>query len=138
MVPGSETLDIKDKLAVAKRLKGTLSSKQFGYEELLAKTCAEACIDVCPKNALNFNVDNVRVSKIVGSTMHENIVVQGMVIRRDCEGTVKHVKDAKVAVFGCAVDTSSTETKARCSSRARRTWSPTPWARSRRWRSTSR
>ena len=34
-----------------------------------------------------------------------------MVIRRDCEGTVKHVKDAKVAVFGCAVDTSSTETK---------------------------
>ena len=111
VVPGSETLDIKDKLAVAKRLKGTLSSKQFGHEEILAKTCAEACIDVCPKNALNFNVDNVRVSKIVGSTMHENTVVQGMVIRRDCEGTVKHVKDAKVAVFGCAVDTSSTETK---------------------------
>jgi T-complex protein 1 subunit theta len=111
VVPGSETLDIKDKLAVAARLKGTLSSKQFGHEEILAKTCAEACIDVCPKNALNFNVDNVRVSKIVGSTMHENTVVQGMVIRRDCEGTVKHVKDAKVAVFGCAVDTSSTETK---------------------------
>ena len=111
VVPGSETLDIKNKLAVAKRLKGTLSSKQFGYEEMLAKTCAEACIDVLPKNPVNFNVDNVRVSKIVGSTMHENTVVQGMVIRRDCEGTVKNVQDAKVAVFGCAVDTSATETK---------------------------
>ena len=66
---------------------------------------------MCPKNALNFNVDNVRVAKIVGSSLHENQVVHGMVIRRDCEGTVKHVKDAKVAVFGCAVDTSSTETK---------------------------
>ena len=68
-------------------------------------------MDVCPKNALNFNVDNVRVAKIVGSSLHENQVVQGMVLRRDCEGTVKHAKDAKVAVFGCAVDTSATETK---------------------------
>lgn len=98
-------------MAVAARIKGTLSSKQFGYEDILSKTCAEACIDVCPKNAQNFNVDNVRVAKIVGSSLHENVVVQGMVIRRDCEGTIKHVKDAKVAVFGCAVDTSSTETK---------------------------
>ena len=111
VIQGSETLNIRDKAAVAERLKGTLSSKQFGYEELLAKTCAEACIDVCPKNQLNFNVDNVRVSKIIGSSLHENEVVQGMVIRRDVEGTVKHVKDAKVAVFGCAVDTASTETK---------------------------
>ena len=111
VIQGSETLNIRDKAAVAERLKGTLSSKQFGYEELLAKTCAEACIDVCPKNQLNFNVDNVRVSKIIGSSLHENEVVQGMVIRRDVEGTVKHVKDAKVAVFWCAVDTASTETK---------------------------
>ena len=64
----------------------------------------------CPKNALNFNVDNVRVAKIVGSSLHYIQAVHVMVIRRDCEGTVKHVKDAK-AVFGCAVDTSSTETK---------------------------
>lgn len=111
IIPGSETLDIRDLAAVADRIKGTLSSKQFGYESILAKTCAEACIDVCPKNQLNFNVDNVRVAKIIGSSLHENEVVQGMVIRRDVEGTVKHVKDAKVAVFGCAVDTSSTETK---------------------------
>jgi T-complex protein 1 subunit theta len=111
VIPGSETLDVRDKAAVAARLKGTLSSKQFGYEALLAETCASACVDVCPKNALNFNVDNVRVAKIVGSSLHENQVVQGMVLRRDCEGTVKHAKDAKVAVFGCAVDTSATETK---------------------------
>jgi|TARA_B100000405_G_scaffold253918_1_gene187986 T-complex protein 1 subunit theta len=111
IIPGSESLDIRDLAAVADRIKGTLSSKQFGYESILAKTCAEACIDVCPKNQLNFNVDNVRVAKIIGSSLHENEVVQGMVIRRDVEGTVKHVKDAKVAVFGCAVDTSSTETK---------------------------
>jgi T-complex protein 1 subunit theta len=52
IIPGSETLDLKDRLAVADRIKGTLSSKQFGYEDILAKTCAEACIDVCPKVGL--------------------------------------------------------------------------------------
>ena len=29
-------------------------------------------------------------------------------LQRYISGTVKHVKDAKVAVFGCAVDTSAT------------------------------
>jgi len=111
VVTGSEVLDCRDKLAVAKRIKGTLASKQFGYEEILAKTVADACVDVLPKNKLNFNVDNVRVSKIVGSSLHDNTVIQGLVIKRPTEGTLNHVKDAKIAVFGCAVDTSTTETK---------------------------
>jgi len=111
VVEGSEKLDIRDNLAVAARLKGTLSSKQYGYEEILAKTITEACIDVCPKNPENFNVDNVRVAKIVGSSLHDNKVVQGMIIKRGTEGTITHLTDAKVAVFGCAVDTSTTETK---------------------------
>ena len=34
-------------------------------------------------------------------------------IKRDTEGTVKGVTDAKVAVFAQGVDTSSTETKVR-------------------------
>lgn len=60
--------------------------------------------------------------------MSSSEVVQGLVIRRDAEGSVKRVSNAKVraagteslptdartqvAVYGCAIDTSSTETKA--------------------------
>ena len=44
-------MNLRDKEEVAKRLKGTLSSKQNGYEEQLANIVAEACVDVCPKNA---------------------------------------------------------------------------------------
>lgn len=51
---------------MASRLKGTISSKISGYEDVLAKFVAEACIDVLPKNPYNFNVDNVRVVKIPG------------------------------------------------------------------------
>ncbi len=49
---------------IARRLKGSISSKISGYEDVLASLVAEACIDVCPKNPNNFNVDNVRVIKI--------------------------------------------------------------------------
>lgn len=51
---------------VALRLRGSVSSKQLGYEELLAPLIAEACIDVVPTNPHNFNVDNVRIVKILG------------------------------------------------------------------------
>ena len=57
---------MRDAAAVAERIKGSISSKQYGYENLLAPLIAEACIDVVPKNPHNFNVDNVRVVKISG------------------------------------------------------------------------
>jgi T-complex protein 1 subunit theta len=60
---------------------------------------------VCPKNPHNFNVDNVRVVKLAGGSIHDSTVVNGMVLRRDTDGTVKEVSYAKVAVFVQAVDT---------------------------------
>ena len=98
-------------MQVAQRIRGSVSSKQAGYEDILCPLVAAACIDVCPKNAANFNVDNVRVCKIPGSGVHDCRIVRGVVIKRDTEGVVKNVKDAKVAVFVQGVDTSSTETK---------------------------
>jgi hypothetical protein len=35
-----ETLDVRDKAAVAQRIKGSISSKQYGYEDLLAPLIA--------------------------------------------------------------------------------------------------
>lgn len=96
---------------MADRIRGAVSSKQYGFEDLLCPLIAQACIDVCPKNPNNFNVDNVRVIKITGSGAFNSSVVKGIVIKRDTEGTVKSVTDAKVAVFAQGVDTSSTETK---------------------------
>lgn len=60
ILEGSETLDVRDKAAVAQRIKGSVSSKQYGYESVLCPLIAEACISVCPKNPVSFNVDNVR------------------------------------------------------------------------------
>ena len=80
-------------------LKSSVSSKQSGYESLLCPLIAEACICVCPKNPHNFNVDNVRVCKLVGGSVYDSVVVKGMVFKRESEGVIKRMEDAKVAVF---------------------------------------
>ncbi|CUI15345.1 T-complex protein theta subunit, putative [Bodo saltans] len=92
-------------------LRTAIASKQYGYETFLAELVADACINACPSNPKNFNVDNVRVAKLDGESVLSSRLVRGFVIGRNAEGAVKHVKKAKVAVYGCAVDIPSTETK---------------------------
>ena len=96
---------------MASRIKGSIASKISGYEDLLAGLVAEACVDVCPTNPHNFNVDNVRVVKLQGGGLPDSQVVKGMVLKRGTEGTVTLVENAKVAAYSQAVDTSSTDTK---------------------------
>lgn len=59
----------------------------------------QACIQVCPNNPVNFNIDNVRVAKILGGGINDCCVVRGMVLKSDAVGTIKHVKKAKVGVY---------------------------------------
>lgn len=103
--------DLRNKDSVARAMKAAISSKLFGYEDLLADLIAQACIAVCPKSSLSFNVDNIRVAKIPGGTLSDTFILNGFALTRDTHGTVKHIKNAKVAVYGCSIDVSSTETK---------------------------
>jgi T-complex protein 1 subunit theta len=67
-IPGTEKINMHDPGAgVAHRLKCPLAAKQYGYEDVLAPLIAKACVSVCPKNPVNFNVDNVRTVKIPGA-----------------------------------------------------------------------
>ncbi|KAK9671679.1 hypothetical protein RND81_12G047400 [Saponaria officinalis] len=108
---GSDKMDVKNKDEVTSRMKAAVASKQFGQEDVLCKLIADACIQVCPKNPTNFNVDNVRVAKLVGGGLQNSSVVRGMLLRNDAVGSIKQVEKAKVVVFAQGVDTSATETK---------------------------
>lgn len=88
-----------------------IASKQAGSEDLLAEMIAEAVLATMPKNPYNFNVDNIRVVKIMGASLEQSKVVKGMVFGRDPDSAVKSAKKAKVGVFSCPIDTSQTETK---------------------------
>ncbi|TDL22905.1 T-complex protein 1 [Rickenella mellea] len=99
----------QESLTVA--LKPAIASKQYGSEDILASLVAEAALAVMPKNPKNFNVDNVRVVKIMGGSLSGSRVVHGMVFNREPEGVVKKVAKGKVAVFTCGLGIAQTETK---------------------------
>ncbi|KAK4492698.1 hypothetical protein RD792_003518 [Penstemon davidsonii] len=108
---GSENMNVRDKDEVTLRMRAAVASKQFGQEDTLCPLIAEACIQTCPKNPANFNVDNVRVAKLLGGGLHDSAIVRGIVLKNDAVGTIKRIEKAKVAVFVGGVDTTATETK---------------------------
>ncbi|OBT64676.1 T-complex protein 1, theta subunit [Pseudogymnoascus sp. 23342-1-I1] len=103
--------DMRSQQELSKAIRTVVASKQCGSEDFLADLIAEAVLAVLPKNPTQFNVDTVRVVKIMGGSMEQSRVVKGMVFGREPDGSVKKAVRAKVGVFSCPIDTSQTETK---------------------------
>lgn len=103
--------DLRSQSELSKAIRTVIASKQNGNEDFLAELVAEAILAVLPKNPANFNVDNIRVVKIMGGSLDQSRVVKGMVFPKEPNGTVKKVKKAKVGVYTCPIDISQTETK---------------------------
>ena len=105
-----EIKNLRDKKEVMKAIRTSVMSKQYGNEDFLANLITDACISILPEK-MTFNVDNIRVSKILGCGIHQSQVVQGMVFKRYVEGDVTKANNCKVAVYSCPLDTLQTETK---------------------------
>lgn len=102
--------DLRDKAEIVKALKPVITSKQYGNEDFLSDLIAKACLTVYPQNG-NFNVDNIRVQKIMGCGLLSSEIVNGMVFKRHVEGDITKVSDAKICVLSCPLDSMATETK---------------------------
>ncbi|VDL84119.1 unnamed protein product [Nippostrongylus brasiliensis] len=102
-----EATDLRDIAMVKKFLRSAITSKQYDNEETIADLVAKACVLTVPKNSFNFNVDNIRICKILGSGVNTSMVMNGMVFKRGAEGEVKSVQNA----FTCPFDLTQTETK---------------------------
>lgn len=105
-----EIQDMRNPEHAVKAVRTAMSSKPLAGADYLAKLVAEACQAVLPESG-GLNVDNVRVCKVLGSGLDQSQVVLGMVFKRQVEGDITKARDAKVAVYSCAVDTMQTETK---------------------------
>lgn len=105
-----EVKNTKDEAAVKKAVRTAVMSKQYGNEDFLADLITKACISILPEQT-TFNVDNVRVCKIIGSGLFNSQVVQGMVFRRQAESTIIKKDNCKVVIYTCPVDALQTETK---------------------------
>lgn len=102
--------DLRDRTLVEKLVRTAVGSKQAGNEQLLARLITEACVSTLTESNY-FNVDNVRVCKIIGAGLQSSQVISGMVFKRQVEGDVNRVEKARVAVYSCPIDILQTETK---------------------------
>jgi len=102
---------LRDEEAVATAIKASIMSKQYGYEDFISQLVAKACVSTLPKDAIRFNVDDIRVCKILGSTLESSRIIPGMVFKRYVDSELKNVQNAKIAMFNCPLDNLQTETK---------------------------
>ena len=64
-----------------------------------------------PENPQKFNVDNIRIQKVLGGGQTDSKVVHGIVVLRGSETSVRHKQKAKVAVFNTNIEMQQGETK---------------------------
>ncbi|ETO31624.1 hypothetical protein RFI_05498 [Reticulomyxa filosa] len=103
--------DMQDKEKLMLGIKSAISSKQLGLETFLSDLVATACLNSMPRNPKEFIVDNVRVVKILGDTVHKSYVVKGIVVESEPESATWEANDCRVAIFSCSIDTPQTESK---------------------------
>jgi chaperonin GroEL (HSP60 family) len=103
--------NVRDRTEIQNCIKSSIASKQYGLEDFLSGLIAEASLYAMPTEATRFNVDAVRVQKILGGTINDSQVVHGMVVLRGSETTTVEVKKAKIAVFNTSIEMQQGETK---------------------------
>lgn len=106
-LPRLEVDQVKDPRSdreVLKAVRAAVMSKQYGHEDFLAALIARACMSILPEKSAAFNVDNVRVCKILGSGLLQSDVIQGMVFKRQVESDIIKQEKCKIAVYTCPVD----------------------------------
>merc|ERR1712226_1518666 len=105
--------DLMNEEQVARAIKTSLGSKQYGYEDFLSKLIAKTCISTINpgKSPMSFSVDNVRICKVVGAGVTNSSMVKGMMFKRLIESDITSVDNATIAAFSCPLDNMVTETK---------------------------
>jgi len=103
--------DVTDIEQIQKSLKSAITSKVYGWESIIAPLVAQACIHILPTNRNDFVVDNIRICKILGGGVSDSCLIKGFALPKDTEGSIKHVKNAVIAVFGGPLEASKSETK---------------------------
>ncbi|MCL4170337.1 UNVERIFIED_CONTAM: hypothetical protein GTU68_045641, partial [Idotea baltica] len=103
--------DLRDEAQISKALKATVGSKVPNHCEFLSELVAKACINSLPNVAGKFDVDNVRIVQILGSSLSDSTFMSGMVVKRNVEGSIERMAKPRIAAYSCPLDTQYSETK---------------------------
>jgi T-complex protein 1 subunit theta len=96
---------------VAKGLRATVCAKLPQHGDFFSDLIAKACINSLPDTTYKFDIDNVRVVQILGSSVNDSTYMSGMVVKRNVEGSIESMTKPRIACFSCPLDTQYSETK---------------------------
>lgn len=103
--------DPRNAVEVAEAIKATISSKIPNYADFFSNLVTKACINSLPDTATNFDIDNIRVVHILGSSVDDSTFLSGFLVKRCAEGNVDRMIKPRIAVYSCPLDTMQAETK---------------------------
>lgn len=103
--------DVRDLDSVSKALFASISAKVPNHSKFLSNLVSKACINSTPDNPKNFDIDNIRVVHILGSSISDSIFLSGFLIKRTVEGAIDRMVKPRIAIYSCPLDTTSAETK---------------------------
>jgi T-complex protein 1 subunit theta len=103
--------DPRNAVEVAEALKATIASKVPNYADFFSNLVSRACINSLPDIATNFDIDNIRVVHILGSSVDDSTFLSGFLVKRCAEGCIDRMLKPRIAVFSCPLDTMQAETK---------------------------
>lgn len=103
--------DFSNLKVVASLLSLIIGRNIQGLENYLAPQIAYACIKTYSSKKKNFSINDIRVIKVLGGSFEQIKTINGTVILKDSENTIKRVRKARIAIFLCDFDSSSPETK---------------------------
>jgi T-complex protein 1 subunit theta len=72
---------------------------------------AKACINSLPDVARNFDIDNIRVVQILGSSVDDSTYLSGFLVKRGVEGAIDRMIKPRIAVYSCPLDMQQADTK---------------------------
>ncbi|SOV73754.1 T-complex protein 1 subunit theta [Plasmodium sp. gorilla clade G3] len=95
-----------------KVLKSVMLTKNISNNyNFLIQLLAKCISTLMPDKIENFDVDNIRVSKLNGGNIIDSEFLMGMVIARETNGIIKKKENANVIVLNCGLEAPATETK---------------------------
>lgn len=93
----TEVKDVKNVEEVKRSIRSSVMSKQYGNEDFLADLITKACMLVYKDH---FDIDSVRVCKILGSGIESSQVVNGMVFKKlVCKQIQSYFPNSNISLF---------------------------------------
>lgn len=68
---------------VSEALFASISSKIPNYAGFFSQLVSKACINSLPENTRNFDIDNIRVVHILGSSVDDSTFLSGFLVKRN-------------------------------------------------------